>query len=135
MNENDDERTFNSVSGVSKPPRELIQLDILRQKFYLMESLEAYYLRKAKHFETQPAIVSMSARTKRLIMELKQPYIRHYKEEGFAELCKLANGNESELLEAIQKIIDYLDYIKLTRIDVDNYNNLHTDIKDNLEDL
>ena len=108
---------FNNESTVSTSAANIVKILVLQRRADLIEALEGYKKQAYKGLEVD--IAPVRARLFSLFIELQGSLKRQLKSEAdYIELKrKVESDNEEEMLEAIYYFNEYLDKMRLTRID------------------
>jgi hypothetical protein len=107
---------FDNEATVGTPAADIVRILILQRRSDLFEALEAY--RKRDYLGASSDISTVRARLNTLFLEIQGTLKRRLKEEEYKDLLiKIGSNKEEEILGAIYFLNEYLDALKLTRID------------------
>jgi len=109
---------FNNETTIGTPAVDVVRILVLQRRADLLEALEQYNSKKAKGFN--PGFHVVQARLNTLWLELQAAYKRRIKdEEEYNTIVKNVSvaDDEEKILALIYKFNEYLDEIRLTRLD------------------
>lgn len=108
---------FNNEATVSRPATELVKTIIIQRRYDLFEQFENYTKRKTEPEDTQN-LPLVKARLFTLYLELHPMIKRKKDKEYITKIGKLMKSDkEEDIVEAIYYINDFIDLLKITKID------------------
>lgn len=107
---------FNNETTITTPAADVIKILILQRRNDFIEASESYL--KGEFGGSTMEIDILKARLYSLFYELQAALKRHYKPKEYEVLIKELKGQDyNTLMNAFFKINEWLDYMKLTRVD------------------
>lgn len=107
---------FNNEATIGTPAVDVVRILILQRRSDFIEALERY--NKMEYQNTSPDISIVKARLVSLFLELQAGLKRRLKKESYTELmAKVYHEDMAQVLEAFNYLNEYLDDIRLTRLD------------------
>jgi hypothetical protein len=107
---------FNADATITTPAADVIKILILQRRNDFIEASESYL--KAEFSGTSTEIDILKARLYSLFYELQAALKRHYKPTEYEKIIKNIRSDDYEnIMKAFFKINEWLDYMKLIRVD------------------
>lgn len=109
---------FDDSQTISTPAYEVEKITILQRRYDLLEALEYYEKLYFQSGTNSNAQAVLRARMRTLFRQLKPVLKRKYKKEEYQEFIKKVNSkSEEDISWCIDELLDFIDRIKITRID------------------
>lgn len=107
---------YNNETTIGTPANDVLKIQILERRSNVFEAYEDYNKKSAQGINSDTAFIK--ARVYTLWLELQAQFKRRLTEKKYTALLELVNSKkESDLLEVIYYFNEYLDEIRLTRLD------------------
>ena len=125
---------FNNEATVGTPAVDVERISILQRRYELIESIEYYRKRQLDGVEVRLSLVK--ARLFSLFLEVQACLKRRLSTEEYEKLLSVCYDAKDEkvLLEAVYKINQILDKLRLTRIDTQKvYDSTNTEAENKIK--
>jgi len=110
---------FNNDVTIGMPASDIVRVLILQRRNDVIEAIEAH--NKLHSQGVSPGNAVVRARLTSLFLEIQAALKRHLKGNEYAELIKkIASTKDEDLLDAFLLMNEWVDKIRLTRIDTRN---------------
>ncbi len=107
---------FNNQSTVGTPAVDIVRVLVLERRANLFEAVEDYKKKQGQGID--PPLGQVKARLFVLWLELEAQYIRKFgKEKADPLIEQMKSKEEEEIFKVISKLNEYLDWLKLTKLD------------------
>lgn len=128
---------FNNYLSISKPPSEIVKLQLVQARFHLLDAYEDYEIKVAKGYDNSTNLIYIRARLKRLLKELMGLIDKaKWKDKDSEILFKLANSDESsDVIQALDYTLRFMEFAGITKIDVEAYDYGDPDMEDQMKGL